>query len=152
MMLTTASWTSQFRGCQSPWVGTTVADGVGHAAISARSRSTVSGAILCGSFEPRQCLLVLTLLVVVVRGGGLGVERGQQLACLTVGGRNIGVPAAEHQVARKVQGDEELRRLVAILQSGCAAPAGPRTQPVEMGVDLARDVNVTLAAGLDDES
>ena len=36
------------KGCQSPWVGTRDAAGDGHAAISARSRSTVAGAILWG--------------------------------------------------------------------------------------------------------
>jgi hypothetical protein len=80
------------------------------------------------------------------------VEQGQQLAGLPVSGQSIGVLAAEHQLTGQVSGDKELRLRVATLQNRCAAPAGPRTQPVEMGVKLALDVVVAFAAGLDDES
>jgi hypothetical protein len=60
--------------------------------------------------------------------------------------------AAEYELTGKVSGDEELRLCVAMLRSWCAAPAGPRSQPVQEGVDLTLDVTVIAAAGFDDES
>jgi hypothetical protein len=60
--------------------------------------------------------------------------------------------AAEYELAGKVPGDQELRLRVAMHQSRRAAPAGPGHQPVQVGVDLALDVVVSAAAGLDDES
>ena len=57
------------------------------------------------SAQQRQRLLVLAPLVVVVGHDGLAVEQGQQLACLAVGGRCVGVLAAEHKPAGQVPGD-----------------------------------------------
>ena len=89
--------------------------------------------------------------VVVVGNDSLGVEQGQQLACLPVYGGVVGVLAPEHQLTGKVPGDEELRPRVAMFQDRCAAPAGPRAQPVEMGADLALDVVIAVPTDFDDE-
>lgn len=103
------------------------------------------------SAEPRQGLLVLPPLVLLVGDGVLGVQQGKQPAGLAVSGGSAGVVAAEHQLAGQVPGDQDLRVRVAVDQRRRAAPAGPRQQPAPVGVQLAGDVVIIVAAGFGDE-
>ena len=82
MTRTSPASTSQFRGCQSPWVGTSVAGGVGHARISARSRSTVCAAMRCGPASRPSSFWFSRLLVVRILDGQLPVKPRQQDARL----------------------------------------------------------------------
>jgi len=87
----------------------------------------------------------------MVGNHSLRVELRQQLARLQVRGWFVGIVAAQHELTRQIPGDQELRLSISVLQNRCPARDGPRPKPTQVSVQLALDVMVTVAAGLDDE-
>ena len=150
MTLTTPSWTSQFRGCQSPWVG--------HQrrgrrrprrdlGAQPRPRRRVRSGARCPA-RPAPC--PGRRLEALVDDGQLPVEGRQQPTGLAIGVRVPlgGTPLDQHP--REPAGDQQLGVAVGADERGRATDVGPGPQPLPVGAQLTGEVVVSGVARLDD--